>query len=61
MDPQVVEGAFAEQISSLNSSETLYTEQIATTETARQHYRTFARERKFSPDAWAQELLDSLK
>jgi formylglycine-generating enzyme required for sulfatase activity len=61
IDPQVVEGAFAEQISSLNSSEILYAEQIATTETARQHYRTFARERKFSPDAWAQELLDSLK
>ena len=61
IDSEIVESAFAEQITSLQSSESNYNEQLVTTEMARKHYRTFARERKFAADTWAQELLDSVK
>ena len=61
IDPEIVESAFAEQMTSLQSSESDYSEQLVTTETARKHYRAFARERKFAADTWAQELLDSVK
>ena len=61
IDPEIVESAFAEQMTSLQSSEIDYSEQLVTTETARKHYRAFAQERKFAADTWAQELLDSVK
>jgi len=59
--PALVEASFEEQISSLESSEDSHLEQIMTTKSALRHYRNFARDRKFARDAWAQELLDSLK
>lgn len=61
IDPEIVEGAFAEQMTSLKASEIDYNEQLATTETARNHYQIFARERKFTASSWVQELLDSVK
>ena len=61
IDPEIVEGAFAEQMRSLRASEIDYNEQLATTETARNHYQSFARERKFPASSWVQELLDSVK
>jgi hypothetical protein len=61
IDPEIVEGAFAEQMRSLRASEIDGNEQLATTETARNHYQMFARERKFTASSWVQELLDSVK
>jgi hypothetical protein len=60
IDPEIVESAFAEQMTSLQSSESDYSEQLVTTKISQKHYRNFARDRKVDPDTWQQELLEAL-
>lgn len=61
IDPAIVEDSFASQIQALAAAADGSREQVATTTTAREHYRAFVQARRYDRSNWIEDLQDDLQ